>query len=192
MKESTLGVIIARFQVPELHMGHRFLIESVLEQHEQVLVILGANGNHPVGGKHTKFGAMPNNRNPLSYEMRKQMLLAAYPRLLIEQVLDCRSDQQWSERIDSCISELHGGTGAVLYGSRDSFKSYYSGSHPIVEIEERPSPSGKVIRAAIGLESFNSTDFRKGVIYAQEARPGIVFPVVDIIVSPMTNQASTD
>ena len=37
----TIGVIIGRFQVAELHEAHRELIETVLANHPKVLIYLG-------------------------------------------------------------------------------------------------------------------------------------------------------
>ena len=36
-----VGVIVARFQVPELHVGHQYLVGYVCERHQDVCIILG-------------------------------------------------------------------------------------------------------------------------------------------------------
>ena len=58
----SLGVIVGRFQVPELHEGHHKLIAHVLSQHPQILILLGVT---PVLG---------SKRNPLDYITRERMI----------------------------------------------------------------------------------------------------------------------
>ena len=36
-----VGIIVARFQVHELHDAHRDLINSVLDRHDRVIIFLG-------------------------------------------------------------------------------------------------------------------------------------------------------
>lgn len=39
------GVIVGRFQVAELHEGHRALIEGVMGRHKKVIILLGREGH---------------------------------------------------------------------------------------------------------------------------------------------------
>ena len=52
IKTTQHGVIIGRFQTPELHSEHIKLIQYVLDRHEKVILFLGvsptlANKKHP-------------------------------------------------------------------------------------------------------------------------------------------------
>ena len=45
-KEFNVGVIVGRFQVPELHRMHHDLIQSVIDRHEKVYIFLGIPKNN--------------------------------------------------------------------------------------------------------------------------------------------------
>ena len=55
---NTIGVIIARFQSPYLHEGHKALLESVKINHSKTIIVLGVS---PVLG---------SRKNPLDYHTR--------------------------------------------------------------------------------------------------------------------------
>jgi len=59
---NTLGVIIARFQSPYLHEGHKTLIESVKKSHNKTVIVLGVS---PVLG---------SRKNPLDFHTREKMI----------------------------------------------------------------------------------------------------------------------
>ena len=82
--QDTVGVIVARFQVPELHAGHRYLIETVLRQHKDVLIFLGTTA------------AQLTRNNPLSADVRRLMLQNQYPGVVLCELQDMRSDKAWS------------------------------------------------------------------------------------------------
>jgi nicotinamide mononucleotide adenylyltransferase len=121
----TVGVIVARFQLPDLHAGHRHLIGYVCERHKDVVIILGvARG-------------MLTNLNPLPFEMRAQMVRSAFPeRRLTILPLRSRRDSyaERSEHIDTLIAKEFPGRPVVIYGSRDSVVQKYAGSFPTVEV----------------------------------------------------------
>jgi bifunctional NMN adenylyltransferase/nudix hydrolase len=163
-----LGVIIARFQVPELTEGHKKLIEFVKAAHGQVLVCLGTT---PVLG---------SKRNPLDYATRAKMLHAYDPDLLIAGIEDQPSDTLWSEALDKEILK-HCPIGEVaLYGGRDSFIPYYSGRYKTFAVETELSASGTDIRQVTANRIRVSADFRAGIIYATHHQYKRVFPTVDI------------
>jgi bifunctional NMN adenylyltransferase/nudix hydrolase len=62
-----VGVIVGRFQVPELHDAHKDLIETVCDKHDKVIIFLGLS---PL---------MVTRENPLDFESRKQMILESSP-----------------------------------------------------------------------------------------------------------------
>jgi bifunctional NMN adenylyltransferase/nudix hydrolase len=171
MKHTThVGVIIGRFQVPELHDGHHHLVRHARERHEQLLIMVGSRQS------------FPTPKNPLSFTMRRAMILAHYPDAVIVEVHDHPSDHEWSMRVDRIIAALYPGMSATLYGSRDSFLPYYSGKNVTVEVSTIPSKSGSELRDWIKENPLNTSEFRHGVIHAHAVRAAMPYPTVDIAV----------
>lgn len=165
------GVIVGRFQVAEIHQGHRSLIENVLSRHRKVVVLLG-------------IAPLSNSiNNPLDFESRKQMLLSAYPSLTVLYVKDVNDDALWSKQVDSIIGDVLSPTQtALLYGSRDSFISHYSGRFDTYELPTEHTLSGTEIRASIGREAKDSPEWRAGVIWASRNRFPVSYQTVDIAI----------
>jgi len=128
-----VGVIVGRFQVPELHAGHRYLIDTVIGLCDHVLVVLG----------HTET---ISGRNPFSKKARYAMLKASYPEIQLAAINDELSDEQWSEKLDRIIAKRFPDADVTLYGSRDSFLAVYTRHFPTVHIPPIPAPSGTDIR----------------------------------------------
>jgi len=165
------GVIIGRFQVDQLHEGHRDLIYRVMDKHRKVIILLGIA---PIAG---------SINNPLDFESRKQMILAAYPSITVLYVKDVNDDAAWSKQVDAIIGDMLSPTQtALLYGSRDSFIKHYSGRFDTYELPNGQSKSGTEIRAEIGREARASADWRAGVIWASRNRYPTSFQTVDIAI----------
>ena len=155
VQTSDVGVIVGRFQVNELHDGHKALIDSVVAENERVIIFLGLS---PL--KTTR-------NNPLDFRARKQMISEIYPDIDILYINDCVSDEAWSKDLDRQISNNVGPESKVaLYGSRDAFISHYSGRYPTIELVQESYISGSSIRQAIAHKTNPSADFRAGVIWA--------------------------
>ncbi len=167
--EYQLGVIIARFQVNELHKSHIELIDKVCENHKKVIVFLGI----PI---------IDNTRkNPLDYASREAMLKEKYPNIVVLPLKDMRDDDDWSRSIDKMIPMPFGELSALLYGSRDSFIPSYKGKYKTVELITDTFYSGTDVRSRVSKEILASKDFRAGVIHANFARRAITYPTVDVV-----------
>jgi bifunctional NMN adenylyltransferase/nudix hydrolase len=166
------GVLVGRFQSPELHDGHRLLIEAVLSRHSKVIIFLGISK------------ALFSNRNPLDFIARQQMLEASFPQQLsIHALPDMPDDHDWSDELDKRIREIEPVGPVTLYGARDSFLPYYHGHFPVEEITSANTDiSGTDIREKTSHEVIPSRDFRAGVIYAAMRKYPIAYPTVDIAV----------
>jgi hypothetical protein len=71
------GIIIARFQVPELHVAHRYLIDKVMIAHgNNVAIFLGVSAY--------AF----SKKDPLTFEMRRDMVLEHYPYAIVKPIAD--------------------------------------------------------------------------------------------------------
>lgn len=152
-----IGVIVARFQVHKLHEGHIHLIDSVYEKCDELIILLGEP-------------ARRSQKNPLSFGVRMAMIYETYPAPLIFKLYDNPSNQAWSENLDKIVSAIASNTEDVevtLYGSRDSFKSCYSGKYPVEDIPELEGFSGSDSRSDVLQTSFTQMDsnFRAGIIY---------------------------
>lgn len=128
----TTGVIIGRFQVPYLHLGHIHLITTALMENEEVVILLGYNTSKK-----------PDNRNPYSVSERKMMIRKLFPHIQIYPLIDRSSDEEWSNDIDGICDIL---VNPILYHSRDSFKDSYKGIYPLKEVPELPGYSGTKLR----------------------------------------------
>lgn len=170
-KQKTLGVVIGRFQIHELHEGHIALLDHVDQRHEQMLILVGHN--------QVRF----NTADPFPFHIRKQMLESRYPSATILPLPDSpRSNEHWSGIVDRKV-EVTSYTGdAVLYGSRDSFIPKYSGRFPTEVVPEFPERSATQVReAAIG-EYLDDPMFRRGWLAAIQEQYAVTDPTVDVAI----------
>jgi len=166
-----VGVIVGRFQVPNLHDAHIELIKSVCDKHSRVLVFLGLSQ------------CLVTKNNPLDFEARKQMLLQSFPDINVLYIKDCQSDEIWSRKLDEQIRDLIGpNQNALLYGSRDCFIQYYSGNFPTQELESTTYISGTEIRNSVGNKVKACPEFRAGVIWAAYNQYPKVHTTVDVAI----------
>lgn len=164
-------MIIGRFQVDQIHEGHKTLIDNVVARHRKVIILLGIS---PLANSMT---------NPLDFESRKQMIVSAYPQVTVLYVKDVNNDGLWSKNVDYTLNDVLGpNQTALLYGSRDSFIKHYSGVWDTYELPDGQAKTGTEIRAEIGREARDSADWRAGVIWASRNRYPISFQTVDIAV----------
>lgn len=126
------GIIIGRFQVPYLHVGHLHLIATALIECDKVVILLG-----------TQTTVDP--RNPRNIGERIRMIAKIFPQVHIDVLWDDPSDENWSKTVDNYMS-TH--PDRILYHSRDSFKDHYTGKLPLREVEEIPGVSGTKLRQA--------------------------------------------
>lgn len=152
----TTGIIIGRFQVPELTPGHVSLFVKAYEMFDQVGVLLGV----PV---------QPSPDNPLPVEARAQMIGPWQP-LFIGKVKDHPGNNKaWSAAVDDQVSfqgEWHELGTVVLLGGRKSFVSAYEGRYPTAELPLWFGKSGTEVRSDItNGDVIDSVMFRKGIIW---------------------------
>lgn len=116
-----LGVLIGRFQVPEMHEGHRFIVRQMLEQCDQVLVLFGS-ANRATSVK-----------NPFSYRERRLSTFRLFPEVLMAPLNDyLYNDSQWmadvAATIEGCRESLENDFQAnfdvLLYGHHKDGNDY--------------------------------------------------------------------
>jgi bifunctional NMN adenylyltransferase/nudix hydrolase len=174
-QDEVVGVVVARFQVPALHEGHRYILEYVLERHKTALVILGCS-------------PIMTDRNPLSFEIRQGMIESAYPQKFTIVSSDSlpSSYEERSRRIDEVIRNKFPNRQAVIYGSRDSFVHTYRGVFETHEVPTVFSGSATEIREKVDV--IDSVDFRSGIIYANLHRKRVGYPTVDVAILDSTSE----
>ena len=169
-RSKRVGVVIGRFQVAKLHQGHRHLLSHVRDHNDDLLVILGSARSFPTA------------RDPLSFEMRRAMILADFPSAHVLPQIDFPSDQMWSEEIDAMIGREFPYSSATLYGSRDSFMSRYHGRNSTEEVPAVSCASGTHYRVRAANKPLSSEAFRRGIVYSQTVRAPIAYPAVDVAI----------
>lgn len=169
MLHNSIGVTVARFQVPDLHSAHRTLLSVMMKNHVRKIVFLGVSPT-PL-----------NKRDPLSFEARKQMLQKYIDEnTLVLPLPNSRDNESWSKNLDSRINEFYPGHPATMYAGRDGFLPFYMGRHEKFEIPAVTEHAGVDIRGQIKNEVIDSIDFRKGVIHAIENTVYQNYETVDI------------
>ncbi len=165
-----IAVVIGRFQVPELHAGHRHLIDSASAESDETLILVGTTEG------------LPSTRNPLPYDAIRVMLQNAYPSAVIHPFADRPTNELWSRELDLRIGELFPDASVRLYGSRESFIPAYTGKYPCVTVPPVDAPSGTDIRNGLGVIRYEDSSFRAGIIHAQSLRLPVSYQAVDIAV----------
>ena len=122
-RDYQVGVIVGRFQTHYLHEGHIQLISHVLENHSQVIIMLGISRKQN------------SKRNPLDFTTRKLMIESQFTNVVILPIVDKRSDEHWSEELDRLVTLPFGPKKTLIYGSRDSFIPHYKGKNTVLELE---------------------------------------------------------
>lgn len=171
--QPSVGVVVGRFQVPELHEGHLELFREVSFRHQRVIVFVGLSSNKN-----------PTRKHPLDFETRRLMLQASFPSFTVLPLEDKRTDSEWSQELDRSIRAVTDWGEVILYGSRKSFIPHYKGAFPVQELTlaNRGVANGTVIRAALTNTIKQSFDFRAGIIYAANNRRPLVHTTVDVAI----------
>lgn len=162
------AVIIARFQTPYLHEGHKELIAQVKQKHAKLIILLGVS---PIKG---------SRKNPYDYYTREKMIKKDYPEVVVLPISDNPSDKIWSENLDNLLKSVFSAEQFCLYGSRDSFIPYYSGKFETVELPEHGDYNATELRKQYADKVFDSKDFRAGILYAYYNQYAKVYSTVDV------------
>lgn len=173
MRTST-AVVVGRFQVAELSEAHKELLSEVGRLHDdRVIVFIGISA---IG--------QPTKNNPLDYETRRRMVQAHFPTYSIAPIVDQKTDELWSTKLDEAIRAQVQFGKVFLYGGRDSFAPHYKGQYEVKTIDFKSSItiSGTAIRQTISDHVLETADFRAGVIYALENSYTRIMPTVDIAI----------
>lgn len=166
---NTIGVIVARFQVVDLHRGHRFLIEYVQDRHPELLVVLGSRGG------------VLDEKDFLPFDVRRDLVLQSYPHAKVIELQDHPIDNEaWSRELDALIATIAPGKSATLYGSRNSFLREYTGQMTRVEVPQMSDASGTAQRASIDIP--NTRDVRMGMLKAAKLRYPTCFATTDLAI----------
>ncbi len=169
--DGDVGVIVGRFQTPVLTEGHRTLIESVKARHKKFMIMLGVA---PIPG---------TKNNPLDYTTRSLMISRDYPSVATIPINDLQSDDAWSKKLDSMLRSIFPTSKIVLYGSRDSFISKYTGKLATAKLESNVTVSATDMREASWHNALDSEDFRVGVCYGIANQYPRTNSVVDVAIT---------
>jgi bifunctional NMN adenylyltransferase/nudix hydrolase len=169
-KQYDVGVMVCRFQVPDLSEAHKKLIETVRSKHPRTIIFLGLS---PV---------LVTRNNPLDFEARKQMILSQYPDVTVLYIKDQPLDDLWSNNLDTQIKDVCPNQAVVLYGGRDSFLKAYTGKYPVREFQQTTFISGTQLREEAAKRSKTTADFRAGVIHAAHKQYPKNYATVDVAI----------
>ena len=170
-ERADVGIIVGRFQVHELHDGHRSLIDRVRSQHDRMIIFLG-------------LSRLRNTlRNPLDFRARQRMINETYPDIDVHYTEDVRDDHAWSKELAAQIQKWTSPNQSVLlYGSRDSFLNNYFGQNPSAALEAEVYVSATEIRRRVANNYPPNKDYRAGMIAATDNRYANAFQTVDVAI----------
>jgi len=172
-----VGVIIARFQTPFIHEGHKEILDLATNAHPRVLIFLGLS----------PLKCTVNN--PYDFAIRKAMIEASYPDVELLYIDDVGNNEIWSKNLDKQIAKAVGpGLKVVLYGSRDSFINGYIGNYPTIELIPSKFISASEIRKRIGIKAKSTHDFREGVAWAVQNQYPSFKATVDLAIMDYDNR----
>lgn len=173
-EQSSVGVIIGRFQMPLIVKTEDNIFDYVLKKDFNTNVVI--IGIPPSAIKATKM-------NPLDYDARRRMIEEAFgDRFQIFYLKDERSDDVWSKKLDDIIQTVAGKRNAVIFGTSVAL-SKYSGSY-FKEVYETPKAinTESTLRELAGKKILSGEAWRAGAIWATQNMYDHVCPTVDCII----------
>jgi bifunctional NMN adenylyltransferase/nudix hydrolase len=188
--QKEIGVIIARLQTPYLTQGHQHILDLAQEKSDKLVVIIGV------------APTMIAIDNPLTYEMRKDMVQSMYPCADIYPLRDIPDDLLWSNALDEILLP-YDTENVTIYGGRDCFIPYYVGKYKTTHIGKTPFDNinatevrnklkdyknyQEILSDLMPLHLIKGVDkdvldfcFRCGVIWASQNKFPVAFATVDI------------
>ena len=165
----SIGVVVGRFQCPELHKGHIDLLKAVQAGHDKLVVLLGCSQISKV--------------NPLPYELRAKVIGTMFPDAQICPLMDRMTDAAWSKSLDALLEAMYPGAEITLYSGRDGFVESYTGRCKTDVLNFGAGDLGisaSAIRDMIVRRPKFSTDFNMGIIHALGKLYPQTFVTVDI------------
>lgn len=164
-----IGIIVGRFQVPELHVGHNQLFDVAIKENDHVFVFLGTR-------------TVRTDRNPLNFSDRRAMILDTYSNITVLPIKDKIDDTDWLNSLLTAIENLTDGSDKIChYGSRDSYLEYLPEGINKIRIDCEKEASGTAVREAI--VSINSMEYRSGYIKAIQDEYASHPAVTDILIT---------
>jgi 8-oxo-dGTP pyrophosphatase MutT (NUDIX family) len=165
-----IGVVVARFQGPNLHKGHISLLQRVQEKSDHLVVVLGIS---PV--------VCP--RDPLPYGVRQKMVFSLFPTATVWGVPNYRHDRDWAAAIDEFLYQTFPRADITLYGCRDSCLEQYK-EWGYNKVEQLPETDGtkfcQATQDRAGVKLIHSEDFRRGLIHGVATAVPRVLAAVDV------------
>jgi len=164
------GVVVGRFQVPELHEAHKQLIAAAKLSHEKYMIFIACT---------SVKGSL---KDPLDFDTRANMIRYQFPDAIIRRINDNPSDEIWSQELDGLIIAEVGKKKVILYSGNNGFADNYTGRFPIREIPEIDFYRGTEIREIEGKVVPITKEGRCGVIYGVANQYPRAYPTVDVAV----------
>lgn len=173
------SVVVGRFQVSQLTVGHLFLIDYAVTRGDNLVVVIGENPTRCT------------DSHPLDFEIRKGMIHEFYPHAHVIKLNDYKEDTVWSQKLDELLQDY---SDITLYCSRDGFVDYYSGKHKVVCVNTCPSESGTEHRQDItdNYIKHNNKFFRAGAIWQANYKFPTAYPCVDVAVVKLLPNKPTE
>ncbi len=154
--KGTVGVLVGRFQTPELLEGHREVLDRFYAtKHDRHVIIIG-------------LSVLKNTyENPLDFNLRRDMIWKEYKKdAEIYYLHDCNGDDVWSEELDAAVEKFAEGRPVTIYGTHETVVSPYKGKHEVVPLEASSCTNWDEYCRAKGREGLDLKAFRWGACWA--------------------------
>lgn len=148
----TVGVLVGRFQIPQMNDAYRAMISKVSTEHNFTMLCLSTS---PIPG---------NREQPLTYAMRRAMISDSFPNALIFPFLDIADPVKWTKTLDARIKETFPLTTVRIYAAPD-FVEMYRSSGGVYPQTILTGPDSTADLADARKRIINNADFRRGVFY---------------------------
>lgn len=99
----TTGIYVGRFQ--PIHKGHQLIIDTMIKNHDidNIILIIGSTNRY-------------DEKNPYSFELRKEFIQELYPNINIFPIEDVSDDRIWLKNLFQIINDNSKYKEVVFYG----------------------------------------------------------------------------